>query len=422
MSIQTKSTILLCTIGSAGDVYPFIGIGEELKKRGFRVVLITSQYFESQARSAGLEFFGLGSSEDYQSIIQDPDLWSPDKGFKVFADRVVFPIMEPAYEIIAPFDPSKTILAAQGQFFAAHIAHEKLGFPFITIHLQPAAFRSVHEFPLLSISLPPFAIRGLFSLIDAFVLDKLFAPNINRFRQSLGLPPIKKIFGGWMHSPQLNLGLFPEWFAQLQPDWPPQTRLTSFVYYDKQNGSEGLPEDLETFLSAGSAPIIFTAGTAMKHAEKFFLDCVGACQLLGQRGILLTQHPEQLPDELPTGIQQFAYLPFSKILPRALALVHHGGIGTTAQAIAAGIPQVIRPMAHDQPDTAARVEKLGVGVSLSPQKFNAASLAEKLNALVTSQAVLERCKIYAGRIHPDQSLNETCLIIENFSHDQLQNK
>ena len=419
MSKPSQRTILLCTIGSAGDVNPFIGIGEELKKRGFRVVLITSQYFESQARSAGLEFFGLGSSEDYQSIIQDPDLWSPDKGFKVFADRVVFPIMEPAYEIIAGFDPSKTILVAQGQFFAAHIAHEKLGFPFITIHLQPAAFRSVHEFPLFPISLPPFVIRGLFSLIDALVLDKLFAPNINRLRQSLGLPPINKIFGGWMHSSQLNLGLFPEWFAQLQPDWPPQTQLTSFIYYDKQNGNEGLPEELETFLGAGSAPIIFTPGTAMKHADQFFRDCIGACQLLGQRGILLTQHPEQLPAELPQGIHHFAYLPFSKVFPRALALVHHGGIGTTAQAIAAGIPQVIRPMAHDRPDTAARVEKLGIGVSLSPQKFNAASLADKLNALVTSQSVLERCKIYAGRIHPDQSLNETCLIIENFSHDQM---
>ena len=419
MSTQTKSTILLCTIGSAGDVYPFIGIGEELKKRGFRVVLITSQYFETQARSSGLEFFGLGSSADYQSIIQDPDLWSPDKGFRVFADRVVFPIMEPAYEIIAGFDPSETILVAQGQFFAAHIAHEQLGFPFITIHLQPAAFRSVHEFPLLPISLPPFVIRGLFTLIDALVLDKLFAPNINRFRQSLGLPPINKIFGGWMHSPQKNLGLFPDWFASPQPDWPPQTQLTSFVYYDKQNGTEDISNQLDAFLSAGSPPIIFTAGTAMKHADQFFRDCIEACQLLGRRGILLTQHPEQLPDELPPGIQQFAYLPFSKILPRALALVHHGGIGTTAQAIAAGIPQVIRPMAHDQPDTAARVEKLGIGVSLSPQKFNAASLAEKLNALVTSQAVLERCKIYAGRIHPDQSLNETCMIIENFTRDQM---
>ena len=76
-------------------------------------------------------------------------------------------------------------------------------------------------------------------------------------------------------------------------------------------------------------------------------------------------------------------------------------------------------MAHDQPDTAARVEKLGIGVSLSPQKFNAASLAEKLKAMITSQAVLDRCKNYAERIHPDQSLNDTCSIIESFSRDHL---
>ena len=411
-------TILLCTIGSAGDVYPFIGIGQELKKRGFRVVLITSQYFEAQARSAGLKFFGLGSAEDYQSIIQDPDLWSPDKGFKVFAERVVFPIMEPAYEIIAGFDPSQTILIAQGQFFAAHIAHEKLGFPFITIHLQPAAFRSVHEFPLLPVKLPPLLIRGIFSLIDALLLDKLFAPNINRFRQRLGLPAIHKIFGGWMHSSQKNLGLFPEWFAQPQRDWPSQTQLTSFIYYDKQGGNEELPRELETFLNAGSPPIIFTAGTAMKHADQFFLDCIEACQLLGQRGILLTQHPEQLPGQLPQGIQHFAYVPFSKVLPRALSLVHHGGIGTTAQAFAAGIPQVIRPMAHDQPDTAARVEKLGIGISLDPKRFNATLLAEKLNSLITSQVVLDRCKSYAEKIHPEQALHNTCTIIEDFFRDQ----
>ena len=417
--MMPEKTILLCTIGSAGDVNPFIGIGRELKRRGFRVVLITSQYFETQARSIGLEFFGLGSAEDYQSIIQDPDLWSPDKGFKVFAERVVFPIMEPAYQILAGFDPSKTTLVAQGQFFAAHIAHEKLGFPFVTIHLQPAAFRSVHEFPLLPVRLPPLLIRGLFSLIDALLLDKLFAPNINHFRQRLGLPAINKIFGGWMHSPQKNLGLFPDWFAQPQPDWPPQTQLTGFVYYDKQNEHEELPDGVDIFLNAGSAPIIFTAGTAMKHADQFFRDCIEACQLLRRRGILLTQHPEQLPDQLPEGIQHFAYLPFSKVLPRALALVHHGGIGTTAQAIAAGIPQVIRPMAHDQPDTAARVEKLGIGASLSTKKFNAGSLAEKLNTLITSQAVLERCKVYADKIHPVQALNDTCTIIEIFSCEHL---
>jgi rhamnosyltransferase subunit B len=410
-----EKTILLCTIGSAGDVNPFIGIGEQLKKRGFQVALVTSRYFESQARSAGLEFFGLGRVEDYQAIIQDPNLWSPDQGFKVFAERVVFPIMEPAYEIIAGFAPAKTILVAQGQFFAAHIAHEKLGFPFITVHLQPAAFRSVYDFPLLPVSLPPFVIRGLFRAIDALLLEKLFAPNINRFRRRLGLPAIDRVFGGWMHSRQKNLGLFPDWFARPQPDWPPQTQLTGFVYYDKQDGHEGLHRELEDFLRGGSPPIIFTAGTAMKHADQFFADCAEACRRLGRRGILLTGHPEQLPSGLPPGIQHFAYLPFSEVLPRALALVHHGGIGTTAQAIAAGIPQVIRPMAHDQPDTAARVERLGIGVTLSPKNFDAASLAEKLEPLITSQAVSDLCKSYAGKIHPDQALAETCTLIEDFS-------
>ncbi len=420
MRKQPVSDFLLCTIGSAGDVNPFIGIGQQLKKRGFRVALITSQYFESQARSTGLEFFGLGSSEDYQSIIENPDLWDPDKGFKVFAESVVFPIMEPAYEIISGFDPSKTILAAQGQFFAAHIAHEKLGFPFITIHLQPAAFRSAYEFPLLPAWMPPFLKRRVFNLIDALMLDKLFAPKINRFRQRLNLPPVKKVFDHWMHSPQKTLGLFPDWFASPQPDWPPQTQLTSFVYYDKQNGNEDIPDELNKFLSAGSPPIIFTSGTAMKHATQFFLDCIHACQLLGQRGILLTQHPEQLPNNLPQDIQHFAYLPFSKVLPHALALVHHGGIGTTAQAIAAGIPQVIRPMAHDQPDTAARVEKMGIGVSLSPKKFNATSLAEKLSTVITSQQVVNRCKFYAQKINPDESLNDTCTILEDFARTQSQ--
>jgi len=121
------------------------------------------------------------------------------------------------------------------------------------------------------------------------LLGKIFC----RTCQSLGLPPVKKIFDRWTHSAQLNLCLFPDWFAEPQPDWPPQTRLTSFVYYDKQN--EEIPDTVNDFLNAGSPPIIFTPGTAMKHADQFFRDCVEACQMLGQRGILLTQHPEQLP-------------------------------------------------------------------------------------------------------------------------------
>ena len=305
---MAEITILLCTIGSAGDVNPFIAMGQRLLKRGLRVVLVTSQYFESQAHDAGLEFIGLGSVDDYRTIIDNPDLWDANKGFRVFAETVVLPILEPAYKIISSFDPTKTIIVAQGQFFAAHIAHEKLGFPFITVHLQPAALRSVYEFPMLPGWIPAFAKHALFNLIDALVLDKLFAPKINDLRQKLGLPAVKKIFDRWMHSPQRNLCLFPDWFAQPQPDWPAQTKLTGFVYHDKRGDHENLPRALEDFLKAGSAPIVFTPGTAMKHADQFFLECIKACRLLGRRGILLTQHPEQLPRELPADIRHFDYL------------------------------------------------------------------------------------------------------------------
>jgi UDP:flavonoid glycosyltransferase YjiC (YdhE family) len=120
-----------------------------------------------------------------------------------------------------------------------------------------------------------------------------------------------------MHSPQLSLGLFPDWFAPPQPDWPPQSQLTGFVFYDKQNRQEEDSKRLEEFLSRGDTPIIFTPGTAMKHGSQFFADCIAACRLLGRRGILLTQHPDQLPRELPADVQHFGYIPFSKILPRA---------------------------------------------------------------------------------------------------------
>jgi rhamnosyltransferase subunit B len=406
----------LCTLGSAGDVYPFIGIGQELRKRGYRLTLVTNPFFEAQARDVGLEFVGLGSVGDYLSIIENPDLWHRHKGLKLLAESALLPSMEPLYEIISSFDPSQTVLAAQGQLFGAHMAHEKLGFPFVTIHLQSSTFRSVYDVPLLPAWMPPLLKSGLFSLLDFFVLDRIFAPRINRFRRSLALPAVKKIFASSMHSPQLSLGLFPDWFAPPQPDWPPQAQLTGFVFYDKKNRPEGDSKRLEEFLSSGDTPIIFTPGTAMKHGNQFFAECIAACRLLGRRGILLTQHPDQLPRELPADVQHFDYVPFSKILPRAAAVVHHGGIGTTAQAIAAGIPQVIRPMAYDQPENAIRVERLGIGASLRPKEFNAASLVGKLNRL-TSPEVRDRCKSFARKIIPDQAVGDTCAILEEFARN-----
>ena len=131
--------------------------------------------------------------------------------------------------------------------------------------------------------------------------------------------------------------LFPEWFAPPQPDWPNNLVQTGFPLWDERTDA-GLAPEVKEFLDAGEPPIVFTPGSANIFGKRFFGAAIEACQRLGHRGILLTRFPEQIPDRLPSGVRHFDYIPFSLLPPKAAALVHHGGIGTTAQALAAGSP------------------------------------------------------------------------------------
>src|SRR5262249_29005603 len=158
----------------------------------------------------------------------------------------------------------------------------------------------------------------------------------------LGLAPVRDVFRGWLHSPQLVLGLFPKWFGSIQPDWPRHTELVGFPLYDERDATP-LPAELDAFLAAGPPPVAFTPGSANLHGRPFFEAASAACTRLGRRGLLLTRHPEQLPERLPEGVRHVAYAPFGLLLPKVGALVHHGGIGTSAQGMAAGVPQLVMP-------------------------------------------------------------------------------
>ena len=213
--------------------------------------------------------------------------------------------------------------------------------------------------------------------MDRFLIDALLAPETNAFRAELGLPPVSRLFDRWLHSPQRTIGLFPEWFAPPPPDWPPNVVLTGFPLWD-ESGVRGPSSELEEFLGAGEPPVVFTAGSAMTQAQRFFQVSAEVCRATGRRGLFLTMFPEQLPAPLPDGVRHFDYVPFSAVLPRSAVLVHHGGIGTTAQALAAGVPQLVVPAAHDQPDNAVRVRRLGAGEFLLPRSYTAANAVEVL--------------------------------------------
>jgi len=413
MKTNVRKNILLVTIGSSGDVYPFLALAVGLKKRGHHVTLVTSMYFEEVINNESIKFIPVGSSEDYLNIIQNPDLWDPQKSMKFYGTEVVGQLIRPMYEIITGYmdNNEDAILIAQGLVFAAQTAHEMYGYPFVSLHLQPGVFRSVYDMPLLSGWFPRPLLKLIFNLLDKLLLDPALTPSLNEFRAELGLGPIKNIADQWIHSPQKTIGLFEEWFAPIQPDWPPQTELTGFVFYDP-NADDPLPTKVSEFLDAGEAPIVFTPGTSYKHGEDFFNASVEACQILGKRGILLTKYGKQIPKDLPQSIKYFDYVPFGSLLPHAAALVHHGGVGTLAQALKAGIPQLIRPVAQDQPDNAARLVKLGVASSLQVRKYTGGNVAEKLDYLLTSEQVKDACSKAKNNIDPDKAILETALIIE----------
>ncbi len=408
--------VLLPTLGSAGDVHPVIELGMALQKRGHRATVVTNEFFGDQIRASGLEFIAMGTLREGEEIIADPRLWHPTKSFECIAERVILPNIGRLYEIIREHRAADTVVAASGICLGARVAQEKLGVHLATVHLQPALFRSRvdagHQGRIpMGPGMPRALKRALFWLIDTFWVDKMLAPGVNTFRAALGLAPVRGIFKQYLHSPELVIGLFPEWFAPQQPDWPRNTHLTGFVLHDA-SAHYKVPAEVEEFLAAGPPPAVFTPGSAAATLAKFFRESVEACRNAGIRAMLVTNYPEQLPRDLPPGVRAFPYLPFSQILPRCSALVYHGGIGTMAQAIHAGIPHLVVPNGHDQPDNGARVERLGLGFSVYPEKYKARSVARMLAELQASSKIRQRCHELAVKIDSQTALERACTLIE----------
>jgi UDP:flavonoid glycosyltransferase YjiC (YdhE family) len=312
------------------------------------------------------------------------------------------------------WEPGRTVIGAQLLAFGARIFAEKHGVPLATIHLQPMAFLSVahppHSLPWLN-ERSPRPVRELFGWLADASGALALGPSINGLRREVGLPPARRLLTRWVHSPDRIIGLFPEWYASPDPDWPPQARLTGFPLYDEADVTPP-PPDLESFLDGSDPPIVFTPGSANLFAAGFFRAAVEACERLGRRGVLLTRHAEQVPRSLPPSVRHFGYAPFSLLLPRAAALVHHGGIGTVAQGLAAGIPQLVMPLSYDQPDNAVRLQELGVGKALPPKRFTGANCARALEELLASEEVRRRCAALAAKTREGDPLAETCDLIE----------
>jgi rhamnosyltransferase subunit B len=396
--------IIVIAVGSSGDVYPLLGLSRTFAKRGHRVSFCTSPAFAEVVERCGLRFLPFGTTEEYYAAINNPALWNPRTSLKTLWKAVAKRI-RPLFDLLETEVDSDTIMAAHPWAFGARLLQEKHGVPLVSVQISPSTFLSARKPPIhKQFTIPmflPYPVRaGLLWAFDRGVLDRICAPDINRERSELGLAPVKRIMGRWMHSPQGVLGLFPDWFASPQNDWPPKVTLTGFPLFDDAD-SRSIDEELENFLAEGPPPIVFTPGSTLVDGLSYYRTATTALNALGCRGIFLASQSTVLPQVTPNILVR-SYVPLSKLLPRAKALVHHGGIGTASHAFAAGIPQLITPFAHDQFDNAARVESLGCGVKLDSHTGGRAIL-EALRELLPNERIQSNCTAFQSKVISGES-------------------
>jgi UDP:flavonoid glycosyltransferase YjiC (YdhE family) len=245
-------------------------------------------------------------------------------------------------------------------------------------------------------------------------MTRSWTAPVRQLQAELGLPARGHPLHEGQFAPELTLALFSRVLADPQPDWPLHTRVTGFVFYDEPNR---LPPEVEQFLADGPAPLVFTLGSAVVSAAgRFYQESVEAVRRLGCRAVLLigTDPQNLLTEPLPECVLAVPYAPHSSLFPRAQAIIHQGGIGTTAQALRAGHPMLVVPHAYDQPDNASRVVKLGVARTLFPKRYVATRVAAELQGLLAEPSYARRAAEVGRMVQAEAGDQHACDAIEAY--------
>ncbi len=379
-------------MGSLGDLHPMLALGIELRRRGHSVVVNTWQGYQEKIIENGLEFAPLRPDLDPTDAELIRKTMDARTGPEMVIREIIMPSIRDMYDdMLAAVDGADVFLNGEIVYTAASIA-EKTGVKWITTTLSPMCMFSSEDpnvypqaswlFEMLR-PLPTAFHRELFRFMR-WTISGWHEPY-KVLRRDLGLNPDHDPIFTDKFSPLLHLAMFSKAFARPQPDWFSPTIQTGFCFYDDSE-TLALQPELEAFLAAGEPPIVFTLGSAaVMDARDFFDESAKAAKLLGRRAVLLYGKDNAPPKGLDDDIVAFEFAPYSLVFPHAACVVHQAGVGTTGQVLRAGVPHLIVPFSHDQPDNAARCRRAGVAEILGRSSYNAQSAAKALSAILSDE-------------------------------------
>jgi rhamnosyltransferase subunit B len=417
--------IVFTTWGSFGDIHPFMALALEMQARGHRPAIATLELYREKIEAAGIDFFPMRpdtpapeTDEAAEMMRRVMDLRTGPR--YVMRDMLSTQIRASYKDTLRAVtaDGGADLLVSHAIPMASPIVAEVTGVKWISVVLSPVSLPSVFDpptppdFPALRklLMLNPLFARAFLALLRR-VTESWITP-VRKLRQELKLAPGGHPLFEGQFSPLAVLALFSNVLAKSQPDYPPNTVITGFPFYDRKD-EQPTARELIQFLDNGEPPILFTLGSAaVRLGDDFFRTSIEVANRLKRRALLLVGDHSNVRGEVAKGIGVFNYAPFSLVMPRSSVVVHQAGIGTTGQALRAGRPMLIVPHGQDQPDNARRCFELGVGEVVPSKDYNLRSVLPKLEKLLTDESYSTKARRVALQMAQEDGTNLACDIIE----------
>ncbi|MDO3386005.1 glycosyltransferase [Gilvimarinus sp. SDUM040013] len=418
MSNQSPPSVVLVGSGSHGDVNPLIDISLQLKQSEITPIILTNDVYRDQINDLSIKFISTGSASEYEKSLRlEESNPSSIRYRNLFQEYIV-----PTYlrEYVRTRDLLKTIpkplVASPARVNGAMLASLETNTKYLKLTLSPCNYEFndtttkwlYKKFPNESINSR--LKRSIFGYKTKYHMYKQVEWMLKIIHNNTTSPNFSyfKIMRFMASNLYDEIGLFPEWLLNCTSSNPePTCGALGFTNVMDPPMESTLPNKIQNFLKKFPHPIIFTCGTNVKEANKFFSDAEVILKKLERPGIFLSKHQTSFSTSFDQ-ILKLNYTPLRPLLLVSDAIIHHGGIGTCAEALYAGIPQYIRPVEFDQFDNARRLSEIGVAMSQPASNFDINKAVNDITYMLSNTPTKDSISCYSKKTRESNSLNNIC--------------
>lgn len=415
---MNHTRIIFVTIGTIGDINPFLSIGLELQKKCKKISFITSSFYKNEIVKHNFDFICCQSVENYNKWLNDKITHIKRKSLESVVRHLMLDTMDAMFQALSKFKNEKILVIMHPLAVGAKIACDKYYFENIIYCLQPFALFSIYDSPLypgfeLFTFLPNLIRRLLMIAVNQFIINGKILPIINKFRLEKQCLLIQGNFINWIFSNNSKvIGLFPPWLKHIPMDWPYNFEAHGFVFLENNKDVE-LADCVKTFLLCNAElPVILVTLSSiniLSYEHEIEITRI-VVKKLGIKVIFLTHNNEIMNEDCDNELF-ITYTKHALLLPYVSMVINNGGIGTCAIALSHGVPQLIIPKLFDQPDNANNFVKLGVALKLSSKQYNVKNAFKVINILINSPQIKNQCKYYANKINSFASIQNITEIV-----------